>query len=152
MYQRILVPVDASANSNGVLSETAKFAQICPNAIIKLVHVVDLAPAVSSETEFMSPSSIADVEGAIKRGGKEVLEAVAEAGKAAGLQVESALLEIYGQPLANAIVHESKDWNADIIIMGTHGYGGLRHLLMGSVAEGVVRHVTMPVLLVHTQA
>lgn len=151
MYQRILVPVDNSASSKVMLAEVARFAKLCPSATIKLVHVVDLAPATSSETEFMSPSAITDVENAIKRSGSEVLDTAVAQAKAAGLAPEAAVLEIYGQQLASAIVDESKNWNADIIIMGTHGYSGLSHLLMGSVAEGVVRHATVPVLLVHTR-
>ena len=50
-------------------------------------------------------------------------------------------------PLADEIPGEAQ--NADLIIMGTHGYSGLSYLLMGSVAEGVLRHTSVPVLLVH---
>ena len=66
MYQRILVPVDKSATSKATLAEAARFARMCPGAAVKLVHVVDLAPATATETEFMNPTAIADVEGAIR--------------------------------------------------------------------------------------
>ena len=46
------------------------------------------------------------------------------------------------------IVTTSVQWNADLIVMGTHGRTGLAHLLMGSTAEYVIRHSTRPVLIV----
>ena len=49
---------------------------------------------------------------------------------------------------AEAIVEYAKEYNVDIIVMGTHGRGGFAHLLMGSVAERVVRTAPCPVLTV----
>ena len=53
----------------------------------------------------------------------------------------------YG-PTADGIISCSKDFSADLIIIGTHSRTGLDRLLMGSVAEDVVRHSTVPVLVV----
>jgi nucleotide-binding universal stress UspA family protein len=49
----------------------------------------------------------------------------------------------------NRIVGAAKSWNADLIVLGTHGRTGLKHALMGSTAERVVRHANCPVLVVH---
>jgi nucleotide-binding universal stress UspA family protein len=49
---------------------------------------------------------------------------------------------------ANAIVEYAKEAHVDIIVVGTHGRGPVSHLLMGSVAEHVVRHAPCPVLVV----
>jgi hypothetical protein len=46
------------------------------------------------------------------------------------------------------ILNTAKEWQADLIVMGTHGRTGLLHLVMGSVAEHIVRHATVPVLVV----
>jgi nucleotide-binding universal stress UspA family protein len=46
------------------------------------------------------------------------------------------------------ILAASQQWNADLIVMGTHGHTGLQHLLMGSVAEYVIHHSTRPVMVV----
>lgn len=51
----------------------------------------------------------------------------------------------YGEP-ASVIVAAAREIGADLIVMGTHGRTGLRHLLMGSVAEQVVRRASCPVL------
>lgn len=151
MYQRILVPVDNSVSTKATLAEVGRFAKMCPAAVIRLVHVVDLAPATSTETEFMSPSAVADAESAIKRSGLEVLNSAVEAAKAQGFTPESSSVETWGKAASEAIVESAKEWQADLIIMGTHGYGGLSHLLLGSVAEGVVRHAPAPVLLVRAR-
>jgi universal stress protein A len=50
----------------------------------------------------------------------------------------------------NRIVGAAKSWNADLIVIGTHGRTGLKHALMGSTAERVVRHAACPVLVVHS--
>jgi nucleotide-binding universal stress UspA family protein len=46
------------------------------------------------------------------------------------------------------IINTSKEWDADLIVMGTHGRTGLTHLIMGSVAEYVIKHATIPVMVV----
>jgi nucleotide-binding universal stress UspA family protein len=53
---------------------------------------------------------------------------------------------------AGEILAESARWGADLIVMGTHGRHGLAHLILGSVAEGVLRRATVPVLLVRPAA
>ena len=46
------------------------------------------------------------------------------------------------------IVKIAREWEADLIVMGTHGRGGLQHLLVGSVAESVIKHAGVPVMVV----
>ena len=46
------------------------------------------------------------------------------------------------------IINTAKEWEADLIVMGTHGRTGLAHLMMGSVAEYVIKHSTIPVMIV----
>jgi nucleotide-binding universal stress UspA family protein len=57
------------------------------------------------------------------------------------------VVEVSSNP-ANAIIEYAKQVHVDIIIVGTHGRGPISHLLMGSVAEHVVRHAPCPVLVV----
>jgi len=51
-------------------------------------------------------------------------------------------------PTSQALVEAAKRWSADLLVLGTHGWRGLQHLVLGSVAEGVVRLAPVPVLLV----
>jgi len=148
MYQRILVPVDNSTTSRNALEEAMRFAR-SEKAVLRLVHVIDLAQFAWSANEFLH---VPQLQAALKEGGQRVLAESAAAVKAVGLEAESALLETWGGHLSKAIVDDAKAWNADLLVMGTHGYGGLTHMLLGSVAEGVVRHTEVPVLLVRNQA
>lgn len=54
-----------------------------------------------------------------------------------------------GKPF-EAILNVAKEWDADIIVLGTHGRTGLSHLLMGSVAEKVIRHSEIPLFIIPT--
>lgn len=146
MYQRILVPVDNSATSHTALEEAMRFAR-SEKAKLRLVHVIDLAQFAWSANEFLD---VPQLQAALKEGGQKVLAESLAAVEAAGLDAESALLETWGGLLAKTIVEDAKAWNADLLVMGTHGYGGLTHMLLGSVAEGVMRNTFIPVLLVRS--
>lgn len=146
MYQRILVPVDNSATSQTALEEAMRFAK-SEKAQLRLVHVIDLAQFAWSANEFLD---VPQLQAALKEGGQRVLAESLAIVKERGMDAEAALLETWGGQLAKTVVDDAKTWNADLIVMGTHGYGGLTHMLLGSVAEGVMRHTAVPVLLVRT--
>ncbi|MEJ2794868.1 universal stress protein [Iodobacter sp. LRB] len=148
MYQRILVPVDNSDTSAAAIVEGRRFAGD-QKAKVKLIHVVDLAQFAWSANEFLD---VPQLQNALRQSGEKLLAELAEGLRADGLDVETSLLESWGGNLALAIVNEASSWSADLIVMGTHGYGGLTHLLMGSVAEGVVHATPVPVLLVRAKA
>ncbi|MEN9657639.1 universal stress protein [Iodobacter fluviatilis] len=144
MYKRILVPVDNSETSAAAIVEGRRFAGE-QRAKVKLVHVVDLAQFAWSANEFLD---VPQLQNALRQSGEKLLAELAEGLRADGIEVETNLLESWGGNLAQAIVKEAESWSAELIVMGTHGYGGLTHLLMGSVAEGVVHCTPVPVLLV----
>jgi nucleotide-binding universal stress UspA family protein len=50
------------------------------------------------------------------------------------------------------ILKVAEEWNADLIVLGTHGRTGLSHLLTGSVAEKVIRHSTLPLYIIPTKS
>ena len=70
-----------------------------------------------------------------------------------GLHVETRLVEFKraSDHVAQMIVDEAKGMSAELLVMGTHGRRGLNHLLVGSVAEGVIRLTPCPVLLVRSE-
>ncbi|SFN21684.1 Nucleotide-binding universal stress protein, UspA family [Formivibrio citricus] len=144
MYKRILVPVDNSATSRAALEEAKRFAK-SEEAEVRLVHVIDLAQFAWSANEFLD---VPRLQASLREGGQAVLKESTAAMQAAGITPDSAMLETWGGLMSEVIIEDAGKWNADLIIMGTHGYGGLKHVLLGSVAEGVVRHAPVPVLLV----
>lgn len=147
MYQRILVPVDNSATSRAALEEVKRFANE-QHAQVRVVHVIDLAQFAWSANEFLD---VPQLQETLRESARRVLAESVTTLEEAGLKVEVALLETWGGLLAKAVVEDAAKWGADLMIMGTHGYGGLTHMLLGSVAEGVVRHSHIPVLLVRAK-
>jgi nucleotide-binding universal stress UspA family protein len=146
MYQRILVAVDGSRVSDQALDEALRLAKD-QSAELRIVHVVDTV-TLSVDTEF---ADIAEYQQKLHSAGQKVLKKAEEAVKRAGGKAETALLElqILGHRTASAIIDEAQRWPADLIVVGTHGRRGISHLFVGSVAEGVVRLASRPVLLVH---
>ncbi len=143
MYQRIMVPVDGSETSRKALQEAIKLAQVF-KARLKLVHVVENARIFDAEG-MMDYATLRDIA---TKGGEQILARAKEMAEQAGIAAETALLESGGDRNENVIVSDAKQWLAELIVIGTHGRSGISRLLFGSVAEGVVRGATMPVLLI----
>ena len=146
MYKRILVPVDGSETANRGLAEALKLAASL-GAALKLVHVVDnSAIALNPEAGIAAAPLAQD----FSEDGKGVLEEAKALATREGALVEAALHENFTGRVADLIVQEATSWGADLIVMGTHGRRGIRHVVLGSDAEGVVRTAPVPVLLVRT--
>jgi len=58
---------------------------------------------------------------------------------------------VSGERVASVIDGDARQWGADLIVIGTHGRSGLSRLLLGSVAEGVARGTSVPVLLIRAE-
>lgn len=142
----ILVPVDFSEVSEKVMDTAALMAKSF-NAKLVLLHVA--AP----EPEFIGydpgPVSVrnsvarelVDEHQRIHRMDKQLEQR--------GLSVTSLLIQ--GYPVEK-ILEEAAKLKADMIVMGSHGHGALHNLLVGSVAEGVMRKTTCPVLVVPSRS
>lgn len=145
MYERILVPVDGSRTSLRGLNEAVALARD-RNATIRLVHVVDeliLSGGVGGAMAYEG-----DLIEQLRAGGRDILKKADAVLEAAGLRSESVMLEHLGGPAAAHIVKEAREWQADLIVLGTHGRRGIRRLVLGSDAEEIIRTTTVPVLLV----
>jgi len=145
MYQRILVPVDGSDTARRGLSEAIAIARAL-GASIRLVHVVTRLPLVSPA---LSGPAVQDLLDQLRSSGESILHDSLTAVRDAGIAVDSRLIEALGAEAGECIIEQSASWPADLIVCGTHGRRGLRRMLMGSDAEYIVRHSTVPVLLVH---
>jgi nucleotide-binding universal stress UspA family protein len=144
MYQRILVPLDGSETSERALREAIKLAD--GKAQLRLIYVVE--QAIPLDAEGYAFIDYAALQEAVRSTGERTLAQAAENVKRSGITAETALLDVPGERAATAIDDEAINWKADLIVIGTHGRSGLSRLLLGSVAEEVVRGATVPVLLV----
>jgi nucleotide-binding universal stress UspA family protein len=89
------------------------------------------------------PSSYLALIDAARRDARRRLAALLEQARAAGTRAGARL--VAGGPAAE-ILRAARAWRPDLIVIGTHGRGGVRRFLMGSVAEHVVRRASRPVL------
>ena len=150
MYQKILVAVDGSETSNLALQEAIKLAKD-QKAAVRLIHVVDESSAyMAVDPGALTPNLIDQMQKALRATGEKVLATCAATVRKAGLEPDTAtkIVETVGQRIYDVIEEEAVRWPADLIVIGTHGRRGFRRLLLGSVAEGVTRIATKPVLLI----
>lgn len=146
MYKRILVPVDGSSTSDRALQEAIKLIDAQP-AQLRLVHVIDDLQFLNAEG-YVDYAELRDLT---KKIGERALTRAEEVVRQADITVDTVLLEANGERIARVIDAEALSWSADLIVIGTHGRSGFDHLLFGSVAEGVVRGSSVPVLLVRSE-
>lgn len=144
MYQRILVAVDGSPVATRALTEAINLAKD-QHAHLRIVHVIE-GPYAYYAVDGVPPETIAAIEQAWRQAGQKIQDQSADLARQGGIQPEIALLE-QEERVSSLIVAEATRWHADLIVLGTHGRHGLEHLLLGSVAEGVVRTARLPVLL-----
>ena len=146
MYSRILVAIDGSDTSELGLREAIDLGKD-QNAVLLLVHVVDISEAYMTVD---TPYPFAEYQKALQEAGEKLLARCITKARAAGAVVESKLIIIktYGEYIYDAIEKQSREWMADLVVIGTHGRRGSQSLMLGSVAEGLIRVATKPVLLV----
>ena len=153
MYKRILVAIDGSATSDLALREAMALAKQ-QNALLRLVHVVDVTPPAYMTAETASAVALhfplAEYQQALQEAGEKLLTIRATTAREAGVNVDTKLITVgmLGERIHEAIEEQSKQWPADLIVVGTEGRRGFQRLMIGSVAEGVIRISSKPVLLI----
>ncbi len=147
MFTRILVPTDFSAGSDAAL-DYARAMAVRFQARLVVLHVVD-DPFVTGPFGSTSVSPPQGYRAALVADAGRRLSLFVQDLERDGLTVATAV--VVG-PTATTIVREASGCGATLIVMGTHGRSGLAHLLLGSVAERVVRTAGCPVLTVRERA
>lgn len=143
-FRRILVPVDYSENSKGAVNAAIGLARELGGSI-ELVHVWDRPTYVSDGVMVRRPGeeqrSLAELIQANAR--KDMDDFLESLNLPSDVSVTHRLCT--GDP-ASTLVAELKQRNHDLVVLATHGRTGLIHLLLGSVAEKLVRFSPVPVL------
>ena len=139
MYDDILLPTDGSPGMEKVIDHAAGLAA-AHDATLRALYVVDTA----SLTDIPMEASMEGVSQALEREGQSALEQVQR--RAEEASVETDLVE--GSPASDITAYAAEN-PCDIVVMGTHGRSGMNRLLLGSVAERVVRSAPVPVLTVN---
>lgn len=141
MYKRIIVPVDGSPTSVRGLDEAIGLAKVT-GAAIRLVHVLDQLVFVGGETYSV------DVFGMLKESGERLMQQMTARVAGAGIEVSAFLSEVLPGRVHDVVLEQARAFDADLIVLGTHGRRGIGRLLVGSDAEQIVRIASVPVLLV----
>ncbi|AMQ41905.1 universal stress protein [Aeromonas veronii] len=135
----LLCPVDFSQMSRAVLDYAVFMAQ-SHQAQLKLIHVVDQLHGFDSY-KLLHMTAIEITHEMERQARTQLKELVAT------LPIPATFDIRFGRA-ADEIVIQAKEDEVELIVMGSHGRSGISHLLVGSVAESVVRHAPCPVLVV----
>lgn len=146
-YQRILVALDGSDCSELALEHAVALAQTY-HAKLRLLYVID-------EVAFNigQPRTPQGFWQTVRAAGKDILHSAKELAAENGIAAQTKLVEIPTmgsliRHVAEVIVQQGVRDRADLVVIGTHGRRGVSRLMLGSVAEGVLRGSPVPVLLI----
>ncbi len=158
-FSRIVIPLDGSTHAESALAHARAFAE-CERAHVLLLRVVpqlsgDLlteqlvpilpTPQMRQSSDTM-PALAETALGRAQQSAQSYLHAVAE--RIEDWQVPVEALTQVGDP-AEVILETAAAFEAQLIVIATHGVGGLQRMLLGSVADKLVRHASAAVLVTH---
>ncbi|BCG01217.1 universal stress protein [Paraburkholderia sp. PGU19] len=144
MYERIVVALDDSACAQRALGEAVRLAQLS-HGVVEVLSVVDRGkwPAEGDTVYALEPETriAASIAGQILEGAEQVL-------REAGVRGTVRAIDAYDENVSAVLARAADECDADVIVIGTHGRRGTRRLLLGSVAESLLRATQRPVLVV----
>lgn len=136
--KKIIIAVDNDSTAEKVTSYGAKLAMQL-NSELALVSAVDLTMLITEGA--ITPKEFADITVKDYKKNQQILADNYIKNISAATFVE------IGHP-HEVILNTARLWQADLIVLGTHGRKGISHLIMGSVAEKLIRHSEIPVLII----
>lgn len=145
VYKKILVAVDGSETSTLAMQEAINLAKD-QQATLRIIYVADAFVVVGDGVHF----DFEQYENAVRGYGMAILNKMESLAQKAGVTVESGIIENteHSVRIPEKIVQDANAWQADLLVVGTHGRRGFNRLVLGSVAEGIIRMASTPVLLV----
>lgn len=145
-YKRILIAVDNSTSAEKAAKAGYDMASLC-QAEVALLNIVEPAPPIANPDFGFTPAIVELYDNSVENSHVLLKEIEQKYGNGTKTTYLSVL-----DTATNGILTQSEEWNADLIVLGTHGRTGLNHFLMGSVAEHVARKSACPVLIVPNKA
>ncbi len=143
--RQLLVPVDGSPASAKALDAAIGLARL-DGGRLRLLHVIDELDYVNG---FETPRTYREELVPLMRAeGERLLAQMRSRVWGKGVACDTALVESGAGRVCDHVAEQAGQVHADMIVLGSHGRRGLDRLLMGSDAEQIVRHSTVPVLVV----
>jgi len=137
----ILVPTDFSPDAEAALEHAIDFAKLF-GARIHLLHSYYIAPQAATPWSYSFPAGLIDE---VRQDALRRVEELRKKLKERGVESSD---EVSSEPPSMSIISCAERQKADLIVMGTRGLTGVKHVLLGSVAERTIRHAPCPVLTV----
>ena len=158
LYDNILVPYDGSRSARAALAEAVRYAKDDPGAALRIVQIVDTERLVVERLEAEGRNTVEEYSPVKLHARYD--EVIAEADAALHRQVDDMLRGLMNEIViefleetvpGEQIVAYAEEHGCDLVIMGSRGLGALRGIL-GSVSSHVLRHSSVPVLIVKQSA
>lgn len=147
MYRHIFIAIDDSETSQKALAEAIVQAK-AHGATLEIAHAIDVQFVHLFHAGGMTTTRASEISEALVSGAEALLGTALQQAEAAGVQATIRLLEGHGQHADDLLAEAIEHAGADLLVVGSHGRRGVRRLLLGSVAENLVRKVGVSVLIV----
>ncbi|AFO57657.1 UspA domain-containing protein [Natrinema sp. J7-2] len=144
MFDTILLPTDGSDHA-AAAAETGIELATAHDATVHVVCVADTGPL----GDLRLPGDAASAEDAIRGQAQEYVDEIVDRAAAAGLEVTGTVLE---GAAAETLLEHARDIDADLIVIGSRGRGGVHRLAMGSVTDHIIRFGDVPVFVANSGA
>lgn len=149
MYRQILVPVDGSDTANKALQAALELAKDSGGRV-RAIHVMEEVAYASNFNQFGVYTE--ELLNAMQEAGKGILQDAMTRAQSADVAADTLLFDSVSGRLAEVVANAAREWNADLIVVGTHGRRGVGRMLMGSGAEQIIRLAPVPVLVIRSGA
>jgi nucleotide-binding universal stress UspA family protein len=151
MCKRIFVAIDGSSTAQAALVEAIQFARL-PGMSLCIGTVLDTGVLSKNSMGMGALIDVDQVRAEMRQAAETLLDDAMARAKEAGLDPFRILVESDNKRVADMIVEAASQWDADLIVIGTHGRRGFERMVMGSVAENLVRIATTSLFLVRRKA
>ena len=141
-FRKILIAIDSEPIAAHAADLGAELARLA-GAELAFIHVIEPALVNAADTGIQPDVFVASVRETARR-------LIDDFRKRLPPSLTALEFVQIGTPVTE-VVNAARDWPADLIVIGSHGRGGLERALLGSVAEGVMRHAACPVLVVRAK-
>ncbi|REE21439.1 MULTISPECIES: universal stress protein [unclassified Paraburkholderia] len=145
MYKRILVAIDGSQAAQRALEEALKIAEAAQATVTAVFVAEHVAQMVDMSTGLLDEQARTTASAEAAMATLEDARALLQQRKVRGL---TRIIDAYGEDIASVLCRVADECEADLLVVGTHGRHGIGRLLLGSVAEALLRRASVPVLVV----
>lgn len=151
MYRHIIVAIDNSLTARKALDEAITLAK-AHNARLDIMHAVDEQLVHVFHADGVTTSKANELKHVLVSNGEELVDHAVDRARDSGVAAHPCLLRGHGEHADDLIAAAIEHSGADLLVIGSHGRRGVRRLLLGSIAENLVRKAGISVLIVRGMA